>query len=207
MTEERKTEIVDINDPSLQMESLEGIDTEKDQFASMPVIPEGVWPAKLKQKAPDNDSPSLWRRKEWGKAGSSQKVLVTGIEARVIDPNGKWDNWPVFDNQVSTFVMRNTGTNRMVGILKQALGTAVPARVTDVDLARLFESALGGEPSVRITVQWEAYCDTCEKTIAKGMKRFPLSKNGSGQHESQVECGKCGTKCNAQPRIELYQPF
>ena len=195
MTDDNNTkpESIDINSPDLVTEEL-NVDTEKDQFASMPVIDDGTYRAKLIQKKP-SDSESFWIRSTTKKA--NKPYLATGIEARIVDPGGKFDDWPVFDNFVSTLVMEMTGTNKIVGILK-AGGTQLPARITDVELARALDGFLQGEPTLGIVTQQEAYCPVCEKTKAKGQKKM----NPKGA----TPCPVCGEALQVQARIVKYVP-
>lgn len=209
-TERAEPQTVDINDSSLDfgVDELSGLDVEKDQFASMPVIPDGTYRVKLIHKQADG---SYWLKKVTKK---KKAYLNTQIECRVIDPAGNFDNWPIFDNQVSTLVMEMTGTNKIVGILK-AIGvpTSELAQVArdPKELAKLLTDKLQGEPEVQITTQWEAYCETCEKTKVKGMKRFPAQKDAEGKpikdkFSSQMECPIDGTALMVNPRIVKYLP-
>ena len=190
---DNKPTAIDINSPDLVTEEL-NVDTEKDQFASMPVIDDGTYRAKLIQKKP-SDSESFWIRSTTKKA--NKPYLATGIEARIVDPGGKFDDWPVFDNFVSTLVMEMTGTNKIVGILK-AGGQQLPTRITDVELARALDSFLQGEPTLGITTQVEGYCDVCERTRLKGQKKV----NPKGV----TACPTCGNRLSLQARIIKYVP-
>lgn len=193
MSEEKATmQKIDLNNLPFQPESLE-VDPDKDQFQSPPPPDEGTFRVKLKQKETDG---SLWVQGEGKK--NHKRYLKTQIEARIIQPDGKFDNWPVFDNFVSTMVMENQGTNKIVGILK-ALGHEVPRSTTDVDLAKRLTEVLAGEPEAQVTVQWEGYCEVCDKTVIKGQKRFPAGKH-------ITECSKDGAQVTAQARIVKYLP-
>ena len=183
---------IDLNNLPFEPESLE-VDPEKDQFQAPPPPDEGTFRVKLKQKETDG---SLWVQGNTKKG--NKRYLKTQIEARIIQLDGKFDNWPVFDNFVSTMVMENQGTNKIVGILK-ALGHEVPRSTTDVDLAKKLTDVLAGEPEAQVTVQWEGYCEGCEKTVLKGQKRFPAGKH-------ITECSKDGNTVTAQARIIKYLP-
>lgn len=191
--EKQQVQKIDLNNLPFEPESLT-VDPDKDQFQAPPPPDEGTFRVKLKQKETEG---SLWVRK-FGKKGTKKPYLATQIEARIIQPDGKFDNWPVFDNFVSTMVMENQGTNKIVGILK-ALGHEVPRTITDVELAKKLTEVLAGEPEAQVTTQWEGYCETCEKTVLKGQKRFPAGKH-------ITECSKDGTGVNAQARIIKYLP-
>jgi hypothetical protein len=190
-------EKLDINDPSLEVENLD-INPEADAFAFPPPPPDNTYRAKLKSKQVNN-APF-----EPKKAKNGTLYLYTAIEARIIDPAGKQDDWPVFDNFVSTMVMENSGTSRVAGILK-ALGQPVPARTSHKDLIQRLIDVLAGEPEVQITTMWEGYCETCDKTVVKGMKRFPKAADGDS-HQANMACPKDGTEVRAQARIVKYQP-
>jgi hypothetical protein len=189
----KHSQAIDINDPSLVTEEL-NVDTEKDQFASMPVIDDGTYRAKLIQRKP-SESESFWIRSTTKKAG--KPYLATGIEARIVDPGGKFDDWPLFDNFVSTLVMEMTGTNKIVGILK-AGGVTLPVRITDVELARALDAFLQSEPTLGIVTQVEGYCDGCEKTKLKGQRK--VNPKGS------TACPTCGNPLALQARIIKYIP-
>lgn len=193
---------VDLNDSSLDFEAnLDKVDMEKDQFASMPVIPDGTYMAKLIHKQQDN---AFWHKAKTKKG--NKPYLVTQIEARVIDMAGNFDNWPIFDNQVSTLVMENSGTNKIVGILK---ALKVPTAEIPRDpkaLAQKLTDLLAGEPTVKITTQWEGYCETCEKTKVKGMKRYPKKKDDGAKHDPVMECPTDGTEIKTSARILKYLP-
>lgn len=193
MSEEKAASVkIDLNNLPFEPESLE-VDPEKDQFQAPPPPEEGTFRVKLKQKETDG---SLWVQDFTKKA--HKRYLKTQIEARIIQPDGKYDNWPVFDNFVSTFVQESQGTNKIVGILK-VLGHEVPRTTTDVDLAKKLTEVLAGEPECQITVQWEGYCENCEKTVLKGQKRWPAGKH-------VTECSKDGGAVTAQARIVKYLP-
>lgn len=192
MSEEKQKAVgIDLNNLPFEPESLE-IDPDKDQFAAPPPVEEGTFLAKLSQKEVNG---SLWVR---GESKKHKRYLQTAIEARIIQVEGKYDNWPVFDNFVSTMVMENQGTNKIVGILK-ALGHEVPRTTNDVDLAKKLTEVLAGNPICKITVGWEGYCEVCDKTVLKGQKRWP-----AGRHVT--ECPKDGATVTAQPRVLKYLP-
>ena len=190
---DNKPTAIDINSPDLVTEEL-NVDTEKDQFASMPVIDDGTYRAKLIQKKP-SDSESFWIRSTTKKA--NKPYLATGIEARIVDPGGKFDDWPVFDNFVSTLVMEMTGTNKIVGILK-AGGQQLPTRITDVELARALDGFLQGEPTLGIVPSRLRYIATFARARAKGQKKM----NPKGM----TACPKCGNPLSIQARIVKYVP-
>lgn len=194
-----QTEAVDINDQTLEVEEL-NVDVEADQFAALPTVGEGIYRAKLIQKKPSTDVDSLWIKVHGTKKNPNVTYLKTGIEARIVEPGNRFDDWPVFDNFVSTMVQQMTGTNKIVGIIK-ALGEH-PVSLNDVALAQQLTALLAAEPTVRISVTWEGYCESCEKTVLRGEKRFP--QNGHGGHLNTAECSKDGTQIVAQSRIDKY---
>lgn len=206
---DEKAVAIDLNDPNLQVENLE-VNPEKDQFAYPAPPPAGTYDAKLKIK--QKDGVDFYR----GETGKGKKYLATQIEARLVIVGGdeslqRYDNWPIFDNFVSTLVQEQAGTNKIVGILK-AVGQQVPAKTTDVELARLLRDKLAGEPSCKITIDWEASAETGQtddrgKAIYerfKGMKRFPADPNKKGTYLPVVSIK--GTDATAQAIILKYLP-
>lgn len=204
--ENKKTAVaVDLNDPNLQPENLE-LNPDADAFTFPAPPPAGTYDAKLKVKQKDG---SDFVR---GTTKDGKSYLATQIEARLIIPSGdnqKYDNWPVFDNFVSTLVSQQTGTTRLAGILK-ALGVPVPAKTSDVELAKLLLNALAGEPSCKITIDWEGSADTGrtddkgEKIYVrkKGMKNYP--SDGAGGHRPSITVD--GTDIQANATILKYLP-
>jgi hypothetical protein len=192
MAEEKKASVgIDLNNLAFEPENLE-VDPDKDQFQSPPPPEEGTFVVKLSQKEVNG---SLWVR---GETKKGKRYLQTAIEARIIQPDGKYDNWPVFDNFVSTLVQEGQGTNKIVGILK-CLGHEVPRTTSDVELAKKLTEVLAGNPICKMTTQWEGYCESCEKTVLKGQKRWPTGKH-------ITECAKDGSSVTAQARPIKYLP-
>lgn len=199
---------IDINDISLATEEVE-VDDKADAFLTPPPVPDGIHLTKLKlmgnpgqqwQGQPSRDDPS--------KLG----YLFCGIEARVIAEGKPYDGNPVFDNYVSTMIMQSSGTCRVAGILREGLKVRVPTRLKHQELAQMLNTALAGEPQVRVETRWEGFCDTCPgrrgktgKVILRGMKKFPQKKEGA-PHLHVIECPKCGTEVTAQARIVRYLP-
>jgi hypothetical protein len=171
---------VDLNDPSLVVENLE-VNVDADQFAFPAPPPAGVYEAKLKIKQTDG-SDFVRKVTKKGKA-----YLQTQLELRLVIVGGeldKYDNWPIFDNFVSTLVNEQQGTNKMVGILK-ALGKQVPAKTNDVELCKMLRDAVAGEPSCKVSIEWEASAEVGTDSDGnkvyerfKGMKRFPMAPDG-----------------------------
>ena len=196
---------VDINNLGLATEEMD-IDTDADPFAFPPpppdetyqakLIPSGKWTAYPKKDDPD-----------------TLGYLATSIEARLIDEGQPWDNNPVFDNFVSTMIMQSSGTCRIAGILK-AVGVPVPARTSHQELAQLLNDSLAAEPIVKITTQWEGYCETCPgrnnkqgATVIRGMNRYKVVEGSDPvRHNHEMECPKCGTALRTSARIRKYLP-
>lgn len=182
---------VDINDLSLDTSEVE-INPEADAFAYPPPPPEGRYRVKLKL------ADKGWEK---GLTKGNVEYLRANIEARIIAPGETWDDKPLFDNP-STQVFESSGTSRIVGILKALGMTGIPARGKIVEYARFLQPYLEQEAEIDVQTQWEAYCKDCEKTVAKGMKRFPM--NGGGSHKGAIECPQGHGELNAQSRISKY---
>ncbi len=207
--EKLKAKRVDINDTGLLTEEV-ALDPEADAFLTPPPPPDAIYLAKIKLSGAPGQQ---WQAKPDREDPSKIGYLFCSVEARlIIGANQPYDNAPVFDGYVSTMIMQSSGTCRIAGILRDGLQKKVPTRLKHKELAQLLNTALVGEPQVRIETRWEGYCDTCQgrkgktgKVILRGMKKFPQSKDGK-RHLHVVECSKCGTEVTAQARIVRYLP-
>lgn len=199
---------IDINDPRLTSEEL-NVNVEADAYASPAPPPDADYRAKLKHLRPKNakgeEVDAL--AKNWGK-NPPQLVLVTGLEASIIDPSGKYDGLKAFDFNVSTFIGRDNATKitSILNKLRQPNGqpwTTKGMRGGAKVWMDLLTRALAGEPEVGITTAWEWSCPECGK-IAKntntpypkalvGMHHFPAEpdpvKRKAGQmYSPEVKC-------------------
>lgn len=223
-------ELIDLDSPLLTSEQL--VNTEGDAYAQPAPPPDGKWRAKLKLQGLKHDgseaAKKLWPGKaekdivpylvktHKNKAGQVDQVyLYTGIEARIIDPSGKFDDLPLFDSWVGTFQGRDGSTKvaTILRLLKQpngqpyveskagtAPGAAVKAgqSLKQQEWMELFVKALAGEPEIGLESQWEWSCEGCgqeakaqgkayPKSIT-GMQKFPASKTVRGAFDPEMPC-------------------
>lgn len=187
---------IDLNDPTAVLPDDELVmDPGADAFAGPAPVPDGEHIATL----------ALGNRGfTSGKTSQGTAYVMAHIEARVQAEGQAYDNFPVFDN-VSSLVFENSGTSKMAGVFKAA-GETVPARVSLREFAQAFGKMLTGNPQVKVTTRWEAFCPDCEgkngkqgKVVMRGQKKFP-----EGKHT--VECPDCGASLTAQAKPVKYAP-
>lgn len=193
-------DLLDPNDPRLVSEEL-NVNPEADAYAQPAPPPDGDYRAKLKlmqkevqgQKA--DYAPALW-----GKS-PGQAVFVTGIEASIIDPTGKYDGLKAYDFNVSTFVGRDSATKVTTILSKLRRPDGKPwvekhQRMSPKAWMDLLVRALAGEPEVGITTAWEWSCADCGKdSKAKGtayarsvvgMHKFPAEQDKQKRAAGQL---------------------
>lgn len=202
---------IDPNDPALTSESLD-YNPEGDAYAAPPPLPDGQWRAKLKQldvKDPQ-DQPVRYKA---GKTKQGALYLMTAIEATIIDPDGKFDGYHVWDRFVSTMVRQDKSIPAATIAFK--LGKPAPARANHKELMEHLLKLLAGEPELGIETAWEWNCQKCgeeakqkgekyPKSI-RGMRKFPLdAKTGLYVPELKCEANPAHGYSTAQPRIVTY---
>lgn len=176
-------EVSSIFSQQLETEQVElGIDTEADAFDSGPPPPDGEYVAAVSVA----DGEKGWQEYT-DKSGN--KYYACSLENRLVVPGDpKLDDRLVFDNFVSTMVMRNTGTCAVAGVSK-ALGAQVESRATALDLARQLTEVTTADPKCRIVIRWEAQGKTGVvkengkdeyKTVLTGMVNFPRKPDDQG---------------------------
>lgn len=205
VAEKKKPVDVDLSDLSLQGDELD-INQDADAFAS-PAPPPELGPDGKTIKYRVSLSHKEADSKNQYKAGESKtgaKYIKTALEAKIIDEGGKFDGYVLNDNFVSTMVMAQSGTCRIAGILK-ALGVKFSPRISAIDLARLFQTTINGEPQVLVEVQWGAYSEEEEKTVLRGEKRWPKDASGNRVHIAKYE--KTGEEVTARAEIDNYLPL
>jgi hypothetical protein len=203
--------LLDPNDPRLVSEEL-NVNPDADAYAAPAPPPDGKYRVKLKlaQKEVQGQkvdyAPALW-----GKA-PGQAVFVTGIEASIIDPTGKYDGLKAYDFNVSTFVGRDNATKvtSVLSRLRKPDGTpwVVPhTKLSPKGWMELLVKALAGEPEAGIETQWEYSCQDCGKAAkAKGeayprsitgMHKFPEERDKAKRAAGQLYSPEM--KCQANP--------
>jgi hypothetical protein len=206
-----QAEVIDINDPALQSESLHE-NPEGDSYAVPPPPPDGKWRVKLtsvpvKDKRTGKDERFL--AVKYDKMNNGKPFLVTNVQSQILDANGKYDGIKLTDYHVKTALDRsgNSAIGTILNKLKQPLPPATPA-------ARMeqFLKVLAGEPELVIETAWRASCQACQERAEKkgerkpgdflqGMHRFPQVK---GKPDPVVSCPECKTTCRAQLKIVSY---
>jgi hypothetical protein len=224
-------EMIDPNDPRLTSETLD-VNTEADAYAQPAPPPDGKYRVKL--KLVQQEDLATKEKKDYivkltsGKGGTARTpYYAASIEARIIDPTGKYDNIPVYDPWVGTFLNRD-GSTKVSTILRKLVKAdgspwAAPGlKLNQKDWMDLFVKALQGEPEVGIETQWEWNCQPCgeeakEKGTAypksiQGMQKFPVdadktkvSKVGTVyQPELKCQVNPAHMFSRARPRIARF---
>lgn len=179
-------DLLDPNDPRLISEEL-NVNPEADAYAQPAPPPDADYRAKLKLARPKDAQgqevdylPKLWGA-GGGKAG--QAVFVTGLEASIIDPSGKYDGLKSYDFNVSTFIGRDNATK--VGTILNKLRRPDGKPWTDKHTRGnakfwidLLVKALAGEPEIGITTAWEWSCADCGKAAKASGNAYPRSVVG-----------------------------
>jgi hypothetical protein len=194
---------LDIN--SFDDNSVMDIDPNAD-YATLPPPPDdGKYRAIIKLKANKNGELFTGKRDESGNV----KYLATQIEARIVNPGGKFDDWPIFDNFVSTMVGFNSNTSKIASLLKD-LGKPLAGRVSHKDQVLALQAALEGGAEIGIVTQWRASATTGKKKDngkdeyeeLKGQKRFPEDGKGGRKHIVKL----AGVEAQASAEIVRYVP-
>jgi len=202
-------DLIDPNDPRLTSEEL-NVNVGADAYAQPAPPPDARYRAKLKHLRPKDDKQQDvdYLAKKWG-AKMPQLVFVTGLEASIIDPSGKYDGLKAFDFNVSTFLGRDNATK--VGTILARLKRPDGKPYVDANSRGnakfwmdLFVKALAGEPEIGIETAWEWSCPDCGKAAKAsggdypraltGMHHFPAepdqTKRKAGQlYSPEVKCG------------------
>jgi hypothetical protein len=220
---ESPQDLLDPNDPRLISEEL-NVNPEADAYAQPAPPPDGDYRAKLKLVRPkDAQGQEVdYLPKLWGKA-PGQAVFVTGLEASIIDPSGRYDGLKAFDFNVSTFIGRDNATK--VGTILNKLRRPDGKPWTDKNTRGnakfwmdLLVKALAGEPECGITTAWEWSCADCSKDAKArgvaypksllGMHRFPAEadpkKRAAGQlYSPEVKCQLVASHGYSRGRITI----
>lgn len=192
--DEAPQNLLDPNDPRLVSENLV-VNQDADAYAQPAPPPDGKYRVKLKlmRKKVGNDEVD-YIAALWGKA-PGQAVYVTGVEASIIDPSGKYDGLKAYDFNVSTFVGRDASTKvtTIIGKLRKPDGSPWAAPRTELTRKGwmdLLVKALAGEPEAGIESQWEYSCQDCGKAAKASGQAYPRSVNGMHKFPPEPDATK-----------------
>jgi hypothetical protein len=185
------SEVVDLNDPSLLLQELEGYDLAADPYAQPAPPPDGFYRAKLKQIDVKNDKGEAVRVAQHQEmnypgggapgvpvflpSGKPKTYVQTAVEATIIDPGGKYDNIKVYDRFFDSRINRDGGV-KMLHLLKVLNRMPTPAdlaarkatKLNQVIVSEFVLKALAGEPEVDIQTQWEGQASQDDVAVIKG---------------------------------------
>jgi hypothetical protein len=197
-------EFIDPNDPRLTSEALD-VNLEGDAYAFPPPPPDGKYRAKLKLAPPKDASgkpiEAGYIAAKWGRQ-QPQLVLVTGVEASIIDPNGKHDGIKLYDFNVATFMGRDNSSKvqTILKMLRQPSGepwVKSGTKLTHKDWMLTLHKALAGEPEIGVETQWEWNCEGCGKAAKASGQAYPKSITGMrnfpqdhGKPVPEMRCSK-----------------
>jgi len=203
---------IDPNDPRLTSEDL-NVNVAADAYAQPAPPPDGTYRAKLRHMRPKDQKQQEvdYLAANWGQK-NPQLVLVTGLEASIIDPTGKYDGLKAFDFNVSTFLGRDNATKvgSILVRLKRPDGSPWVDKNTRGNAKvwmDLFVRALAGEPEIGIETAWEWSCPDCGK-VAKaagtaypralvGMHHFPSEQDATKRKAGQLYSPEVKCQVNA----------
>jgi hypothetical protein len=175
-----------------------------DAYAQPAPPPDGKYRVKLKlaRKKVGNEEVD-YTAALWGKS-PGQAVFVTGIEAGIIDPNGKYEGRKEFNFKMSKLVGLDNG-KQLTTVLRKCRncgGTpwVVPhTRLSPKGWMELLVKALAGEPEAGIESQWEYSCADCGKAAKAKGEAYPRSV--TGMHKFPEERDKAKRSAG-----QLYSP-
>lgn len=208
--------VIDLNDPALTSESLEGaFDETKDAYELPPPPPDGIYLVKLrlKQVSAGDGSQATVDYKGGRTKDGSQVYLQTAIEAEIVDPSGKQDGRKVADNFVSTMINRDKAM--AVATILHANKVPPPALKTHKSWMDALVKFLKAEPTGKIQTSWEAQWDAAIEKAEKAGERRPRGSTITGMHNFPIVKGSPspeykwpdGTVTRARARISRYLPL
>lgn len=193
---------VDINNLGLEEEPLgEGFDPNANSFAGPPPLAKGTYVASVAFR--EADSSKQFQEKEYktDKGHAPGKYLATKLVATVKSPETVAGR-KIFDDFVSTGIWQDD-TSTIASILHVlGLGDEVGRVAREggghFALARLFANVIAGEPTLRVSVDWEGRVkqeDGSYETVYKTMTDFrqredgtydPIIRDGEGNQIGQA---------------------
>jgi hypothetical protein len=199
-------ELIDINDPAFTSEDL-SVNPDADAYAQPAPPPDGKYRVKLKlarKKVGGEEKDYIGAK--WGQK-NPQMVLVTGVEASIIDPSGKYDGIKAFDFNVSTFVGRDNATkvNSILSKLRKPDGKlwyTSGAKMPPSAWMQLLIQALAGEPEAGIETQWEYSCQACGEAAKKAGEAYPRSVVGMHKFPPEVDKAKLAAGQRYSPEMK-----
>ena len=188
---------VDINNLELgDDEVMEGFDPGADPFAPPPPPSDGTYTAQ-----------ATLQGGQYGgiKFDDEKKQYAIKVNARIVDPGGKFDNRPIFDTLRTN--VRKDGSSSISGFLQ---GNKVRPETGRAAIVKQTGDVLAGTPQVKITTRWRSSykdADGSYKDLFKGQKNHPSDGNGGFRHINKATLSD-GTVVDvvAQAEIIKYAP-
>jgi len=216
-------EYIDLDDPRLTSEKID-VNLEGSVYKMPAPPPDGRYRVKLKLARPRRDNKEVdYYAAQWGK--EQQLVIVTGIEATVMDPTGKYDGVKAFDRTVSTYTQaRSAGASKateILALLRRPDGTPWLKSGQSYAKREIIDTllkALAGEPEIGMQSCWSWSCQQCGEEAEKagerrprdvrGMRHFPqIAQNGKLVHDPEMACKNGHGTSRARFDIEFFFPL
>lgn len=181
------SEFIDINDLGLEDEPLgEGFDPSANSFAGPPPLPKGTYVCSVKIREADPSKQFQEKDYRTEKGHAAGKYFATKLVSTVLAPEASAKR-KIFDDFVSTGIWQDD-TSTIASILHVlGRGEEVIRLVQEGGghraLARLFAMTMAGEPTLRVSVDWQGRVKNEETgnydTIYKTMTDFRQREDGS----------------------------
>lgn len=200
-------EIIDPNDPRLVSENID-VNTAGDAYAQPAPPPDGRYRAKLKLEGVKNDKQELVPYlPKMTKKPPIVPYFFTAISAHIIDPSGKYDDIPVFDSWVGTFVNKDGSTKVSTILSKLKRPDGRPwiqqgQKMNQKDWMEMFIRALAGEPEIVVETQWEWSCQQCGEEAKAAGRAYPKSVVGMQKFPPQTDAAKLKAGEKFQPEMK-----
>lgn len=177
---------IDINNLGLEEEPLGAdFDPSANAFAGPPPLPKATYVCSVAFR--EKDPAKLFQEKDYKTDNGHEagRYLATKVVATVASPT-EFAKRKIFDDFVSTGVWGDTSSK--ISSILHLLGrgdeviAVVRAGGGHQAIARLFASALAGEPTLRVSVDWEGRikeADGSYTTLYKTMTDFRQREDGS----------------------------
>src|SRR3977135_1184158 len=203
--ENKKEEIIDLDDPRLQESQHYDPEADANQFIPPPELDEqgNVIDYLLKLSLGEN---KFKKREAYFKLDKNEKPMgILMVDISTVSPGSPFDKAKLNPEYFNTFVNPRTNASSFTDLArllyKGGFCEKIPSNLSVKDQASFIEPVVASEPTLTGRVQWTAYCPNCEedKKSLQGERKWP-EKEGGG-HLPMVECPDCGT--DLTPKVSL----
>lgn len=207
--ETNETVILDPDDPSLQ--EAQNYDPEADYNAYVPpptIDANGdpiVYQLKLKIGAnkPYGTKDAYYKRSP--KAGT---FGVLRVDIEIVQPGSPFDKYRLYSDRMgsmypTTIIDKVKKTSPVLNLCR-ILGSSVPKGQSIQQQCKHLVDLLSAEPLQMGTLQWSAWCGSCEETISdlRGEHNWPTDSNGG--HKAKTTCPACHSDLTARAEFKEF---